>query len=59
MTNEKLNKLINEFIESQPTDDKDEWYTTSQGIARTVMSWFTSYCKEKGIDIAQISVKEE
>ena len=43
--------LMKEFVNKESDDDTDEWYISSKGVAEVVMSLFSQFLKDKGIDI--------
>lgn len=47
MTKKELHTLIDEFIEGQPDDDKDDWYCTTKEATETVMELFRDFLEAK------------
>lgn len=48
MSNEELKKLIGEFLDGQPDNDKEEWYCTTKEVSQSVMDDFRNFLKSKG-----------
>ena len=51
MTNKRLQELIDEFVDCQPKNDKDDWYVSSFGAASVIMQHFIDFLSSKKIKL--------